>query len=218
MAKMKDDFIKSLQKYNENVKEDVPQKQKDIISAALELFSQKGFSATTTASIAAKANVAEKTLFKYYPTKQDLFVQVFYKAAMDLTGSKFVDILGGDGHMRDRFYKALSMKLEQNKDEENARLFKLFIQEILINEELRKSILGFVVPFWQDGAKNSVDKILAESTNKNLDSTAVNTAMISLLIGYIMARTIFFPDANWDDEKNIGNLADILCYGILGEK
>lgn len=40
--------------------------------AALELFSQYGFDATSTAAVAAKAGVTEMTLFRHFPTKAAL--------------------------------------------------------------------------------------------------------------------------------------------------
>lgn len=47
-----------------------------IINAALKLFSQKGYLATTTKDIAREADIAEVTLFRYFPTKQKLFKEV----------------------------------------------------------------------------------------------------------------------------------------------
>lgn len=47
-----------------------------ILRAALKLFSQKGYLATTTKDIAREANIAEVTLFRYFPTKEKLFKEV----------------------------------------------------------------------------------------------------------------------------------------------
>lgn len=47
-----------------------------ILSAALRLFSQRGYLATTTKDIAKQADIAEVTLFRYFPTKEKLFKEV----------------------------------------------------------------------------------------------------------------------------------------------
>ena len=43
--------------------------------AALELFTHQGYSATTTAQIAAVAEVSQMTLFRHFPTKESLILQ-----------------------------------------------------------------------------------------------------------------------------------------------
>src|SRR6266487_2852046 len=39
----------------------------------MELFAQRGFDAVHVAEVAAAANVSEKTVYNYFPTKEDLF-------------------------------------------------------------------------------------------------------------------------------------------------
>ena len=49
------------------------QRTRELIAArALELFSERGYHATTVADIAAAAEVSKPTLFRYFPTKEDL--------------------------------------------------------------------------------------------------------------------------------------------------
>ena len=43
-----------------------------IASTALELFARHGYQATTVAEIAAAADVSERTVFTYFPTKEDI--------------------------------------------------------------------------------------------------------------------------------------------------
>jgi AcrR family transcriptional regulator len=48
-----------------------------IVAAALALFEQRGFEATTTKEIARHARVAEGTVFNYFPTKDDIALHFF---------------------------------------------------------------------------------------------------------------------------------------------
>lgn len=46
--------------------------QQRIVGAAMRLFFERGFDAVTVAQVAEAADVAEKTVFNYFPTKADL--------------------------------------------------------------------------------------------------------------------------------------------------
>jgi AcrR family transcriptional regulator len=48
--------------------------REEIASAAMRLFRERGFDAVTVAEIARAAEVSEKTVFNYFPAKEDLIV------------------------------------------------------------------------------------------------------------------------------------------------
>lgn len=52
-------------------------KQKDILNAALKLFTEFGFHGTPTSKIAQEAGVANGTLFHYFKTKDELIVALY---------------------------------------------------------------------------------------------------------------------------------------------
>jgi AcrR family transcriptional regulator len=55
----------------------------ELIQAALELFVDKGFSATRSEEVAARAGVSKGTLFLYFQTKEDLFREVIRTRLVD---------------------------------------------------------------------------------------------------------------------------------------
>lgn len=57
-------------------------KRARLLAAARSLFARRGFAATTTAEIAARAGIGAGTLFLYFASKEDLLVEVF-RADMD---------------------------------------------------------------------------------------------------------------------------------------
>ena len=72
-----------------------------IARAAMGLFVTRGFDHVTVAEIAAAANVSEKTVFNYFPTKEDIFFDEVPAQLEDLvqairnrdTGERIVDVL-----------------------------------------------------------------------------------------------------------------------------
>ena len=49
----------------------------EILAAAAAVFDANGYAATTMAAVAARAGVAKGSLYNYFPSKHDLFTQVF---------------------------------------------------------------------------------------------------------------------------------------------
>jgi TetR/AcrR family transcriptional regulator len=52
------------------------QRRLNLIETAIDLFSRKGFSGTTTKEIAAAAGVTEAIVFRHFATKQDLYTAI----------------------------------------------------------------------------------------------------------------------------------------------
>jgi TetR/AcrR family transcriptional regulator len=50
----------------------------ELLQAALSLFVEKGFAATTVEAVAARAGVSKGTLFLYFPSKEELFKAVVH--------------------------------------------------------------------------------------------------------------------------------------------
>ncbi|MBC8464014.1 MAG: TetR/AcrR family transcriptional regulator [Deltaproteobacteria bacterium] len=53
---------------------DKPEKEKAIARAALRLFSNKGYAATSVSQIARSAGIGKGTIYEYFETKEDLFL------------------------------------------------------------------------------------------------------------------------------------------------
>ncbi len=51
-----------------------------MVDSALELFEEQGYEATTVADICARADVATKTFFNYFPTKQHLIREIAHQS------------------------------------------------------------------------------------------------------------------------------------------
>jgi AcrR family transcriptional regulator len=60
------------------------ERRERIIESAIGLFSQKGFKGTTTREIAEGAGISEAMVFRYFPTKEDLYAAIITRAAGDV--------------------------------------------------------------------------------------------------------------------------------------
>ena len=60
------------------------ERREQIISAAMSLFAASGFKGTTTRQIAQRAGISEAMVYRYFPTKEDLYAAIITRAAGQL--------------------------------------------------------------------------------------------------------------------------------------
>ncbi len=105
--------------------------EKQILNAAVQIISEKGYNATKTNEIATLANTSEAIIFKYYKTKKGLLAAIINKA---------VEVLG-----RELAYKPIRKILTQNADKSLDEVFDMIIEDriqlILKNHAILKVLL-----------------------------------------------------------------------------
>jgi AcrR family transcriptional regulator len=69
------------------MKDEATAKKKAIIKAAFKLFTERGFHGTPTSMISQEAGIATGTLFRYFPTKEDLINSAYSVAKGHLAGA-----------------------------------------------------------------------------------------------------------------------------------
>lgn len=125
---------------------DLSQKQKDVLTAALKLFAEQGFEATSTAQIAAEAGVASGSVYKIFPNKQELLKAVlapFFQGALDtMAGEFFATVFDtAEVTLEDLIRKLVADRmrfLDENFDQ-----LKLVLGQLITNAEFKKQLIDF---------------------------------------------------------------------------
>lgn len=81
-----------------------------ILSAALDLFREKGFDAATMRDVAAKAGVATGAAYYYYPSKDAIVMDFYRRAAADMQ-PEIAAALEGVAGLEDRLRELIQVKL-----------------------------------------------------------------------------------------------------------
>lgn len=68
------------------------ERRSQILDVAIKLFSQRGFSGTTTKEIARSAGVSEAMVFKHFANKEDLYSAILDHKACDRQFNRFEDL------------------------------------------------------------------------------------------------------------------------------
>jgi AcrR family transcriptional regulator len=120
-----------------------------ILQAALRLFAAKGYEGTTTKDLAGKANVAEGTLFRYFPNKKAILIEVATRGWVDI----LTDLLTELSEMGS--YKAVAQVMRRRvlRMRENSDLLRVCFIEAQFHPELKERIQSEVIAKMTDVAE-----------------------------------------------------------------
>lgn len=110
--------------------------RQNILSAALQVFSRKGYSATRVEDIAKTANVTTGAIYHHFSGKSDLYVALIEKNStkINLVAKQVVDEGGTPATILRRLLVLLFEFIEQ--DEEYKAVVELFLNQTKISSEL----------------------------------------------------------------------------------
>ncbi len=118
------------------------EKRARIKAAARALFAEKGFAATTTQEIAARADIGTGTLFLYAHTKEELLVLVFRDEMDRVSEDAFASLPRRQSLLGKLMHVYGSLLQFHDRDQDLARVF---VKEVLfVRETNRHSIYEFV--------------------------------------------------------------------------
>ena len=192
-------------------------KQMKIVQAAVEIFAEKGYSATSTSEIAQKAGVAEGTIFRHYKTKKDLLLSIVAPIMAQLVGPfvlrDFQKVLHLEYDRYEQFLRAMLInRLEFAK--RYAPILKIMVLEIPFHPELRTQFREHVASKVIERAERIVTHFQQQGQIIDMPSLSVLRMSGSVLIGYVVTRHFLAPDVDWDDETEIDRMIQFIMHGV----
>ncbi|NHM30170.1 TetR/AcrR family transcriptional regulator [Neobacillus terrae] len=200
-----------------NEEEELTEKQKKIIIAAIESFSEKGFAATSTSEIAKKAGVAEGTIFRHYKTKKELLISIVTPVMAKLLAPFIIKdlnkVLDRDFEKFEDFLRAM---IENRKKflKNNFAIFKILVQEIPFQPELREQFLEHIAKKTFGRFAKLVEHYQAKGQIIEMPSASAVRLAASAIIGYLLINSVFGSGKEWDDEAEIERTIEFIMHGI----
>ncbi|QEK11796.1 TetR/AcrR family transcriptional regulator [Crassaminicella thermophila] len=184
-------------------------KKQLIIEASIKMFCKKGFHKTKVSDIATEAGVGKGTIYEYFDSKKQLFIEMMEYLA-DQYYNKVLKVMNEEKNITNKFkYYIL---LEEKIMTKHGDLAQLFMQEAhsigidvhQIMGKKRKKLINLIA----NAIKEGIDKNIFRKINPY---TAALTFMGS--VHHILYSKIFAKD-DFSKEINIEDLHDILLHGI----
>jgi AcrR family transcriptional regulator len=199
-----------------NPENSMTERQLNILVSAIELFSEKGYEATSTSEIAKNAKVAEGTIFRYYKTKKDLLFAIpsalSNNSLFEAFLNDFKEILDDDPADFEIFLKKLILN-RQKFIRETAPIIKVVIQEIPFHPELRQKILNTALLPSVKRIKIIIDKFKAQGKLIDIPSNSIVNLIATSVFGYLFLHYIALPELP-NCEEDIDYLVHYIMNGI----
>jgi AcrR family transcriptional regulator len=198
----------------------LPEKEQKILEAAIDVFSEKGFSGASTSEIAKRAGVAEGTIFRYFKTKKDLLRGILIQL-LKLAGEPII-IEGVSKILLNTENKDLRKVLKafvKDRLELMESLFpmiKIVITEALYHEDIREAFFQNVISkgfeIFTIFHRQMVERGLIK---ENVNALTMARSMIANIVFFTVYKQFFADKFNQQDiDKELDAVIDIIMYGI----
>lgn len=203
----------------EAVRYEKPQIRREaaLVRAATRLFHEKGFAAAHTADIASLAGVTERTLFRYFPTKDALYRRVMFPAILAAALPRELRDIGRLFASDSESYfdwqgRILKMRVEVAK--QAGPQFRLLIATLMTDEAIRRR----VIELWKENLWETAVAAIRRYQRRgklrhDVRPERIARAVISLNLGYIIARALLAPEAKWNDQAEIDATVELMMHG-----
>jgi AcrR family transcriptional regulator len=155
----------------------------ELLDAALELFAEKGFAATRSEEVAARAGVAKGTLYLYYPSKEELLKAIISQRLQTEIAAGAEQVQQFTGSTSALLTEVLTGWWQRVFGSPSSAIFKLVITEVRNFPELAQFYVEHVV---QPG-KQLIGRILERGIRSGeFRPVDVPSAVLSLVLPLVM--------------------------------
>ncbi|MBO8165048.1 MAG: TetR/AcrR family transcriptional regulator [Brevibacillus sp.] len=215
-------FEDRLQAFIEEIKQEdqMTEKQRSILEAAIKLFASKGFHASSTSEIAREAGVAEGTIFRHYKTKKDILIAAVAPVIVKIAAPYILkDIRTITEARAEKSFADIVTELYRNRLsllEANEKHFRILIQEAFFHEELRETLLQTVAKEGKQIIQRFVEQRIEAGELRPLPPEVLMRIVLSLLLGMVAFKYVVGKEefASLPEEEQIDLTVDILMNGI----
>ncbi|HEV8190130.1 MAG TPA: TetR/AcrR family transcriptional regulator [Ktedonobacterales bacterium] len=169
-------------------------KQAQILVAAARLFQERGFEGTSTDAIAASAGVSKETLYRHYPSKEQLLVAVLRAIAVEGVFTDSLPQLPSDATREtlERILRSLADTiLDRLLTREYAALARLVIAESGRHPQLVGLFQGRVIEVGAESLRNLLEAAQQRGLIRgDVDLAAARQLFIGPLLAWALARAL----------------------------
>ncbi len=190
------------------------ERRQQIVEAAIDLFSRKGFTGTTTREIAEAAGISEATIFKHFQTKRELYSAIIeVKSETEellASAAKAAEAKDDAGVLR-----AVGLKMME-QTERDPSLMRLLLFSALEGHELSEIFFESRVRRLHEFLSGYLRKRIEEGRLRPFDALVAARGFIGMVVHYLLIHELFGvkrPPRS-SPEEVVGTFVSIFLKGI----
>ncbi|MBC7970239.1 MAG: TetR/AcrR family transcriptional regulator [Verrucomicrobia bacterium] len=184
-----------------------------ILKSALRLFAKLGYDGTTTRELAESAGIAEGTLFRYFPNKKAILIEVATQGWVEI----LTDLLTELSEMGS--YKAVAqvMRRRMLNLHKNADMLKVCFMEAQFHPELRDRIQLEVINKMTDVAEVFFQSAMDQGIYRRMNPKIVARVFLGMfaVAGFSQDTVMGEGSSPAEMQEMAEGLADIFLNGVL---
>ncbi|HEY9883843.1 MAG TPA: TetR/AcrR family transcriptional regulator [Thermosynechococcaceae cyanobacterium] len=184
-----------------------------ILKSALKLFAKLGYDGTTTRDLAESAGIAEGTLFRHFPNKKAILIEVATQGWVEI----LTDLLTELSEMGS--YKAVAqvMRRRMLNLHKNADMLKVCFMEAQFHPELRDRIQLEVIDKMTDVAEVFFQSAMDQGIYRRMNPKIVARVFLGMfaVAGFSQDTIIGEGSSPAEMQEMAEGLADIFLNGVL---
>ncbi len=187
----------------------------EIVDAALALFSETGFAATTVAAIARRAGVTKGTVYLYFPSKEDLFAAVIRDRTLPMIEQGEALSAAFTGTSSDLLRQLFSRWFAVLRAPERIAIPRLMIAESVAFPDLARFFVEEIVQRGRSLFAGAIRRGIASGEFRPVDPDLAARLATAPLIYAALHQTSYAPfDAPMDADAYLATHIDLFLSGL----
>lgn len=165
------------------------ERRRQIVEAAVELFSRKGFRGTRTREIAEAAGISEAMIYRHFATKRELYFAII--EAKSVTEELLASAATAAQRKDDAgVLRAVGLKMIE-QTEADPSLMRLLLFSALEGHELSEIFFESRVKRLHEFVSNYIRKGMKEKRFRSMDALVAARGFIGMIVHYLLIHELF---------------------------
>jgi AcrR family transcriptional regulator len=187
------------------------ERRDQILRAALDVFSRRGFYGATIREIASTAGLAEGTIYLYFPSKQEVLRGVIGLIADDGTPPDPGQFAPGDDEgFLNAFVRSRVQTLARH-----ASFIRLVVHEADLHEDVRRELFRRLHDPFVGRFRAYLDARIAAGVFRPMNTDVAASICFRMVMSYLMTQHVLgFGGVRYDDDEYLGEMVALMLRGL----